>query len=125
MAKPATVERTRVTFLSDGDQCAGFLYRPANAAEPVPAVILSNGFSNTMDWIVPDYAERFAAAGFAALIFDYRYFGESDGQPRQLVSVDEQRADIHAALDFMRAQPGIDPDRVALWGTSLGGGHVI
>jgi acetyl esterase/lipase len=78
-----------------------------------------------MDWILPAYAERFAAAGFAALIFDYRYFGESEGLPRQLVSVKQQREDIRNAVDFARHCEGIDPRRIALWGTSLGGGHVI
>ena len=126
MVNPSAVfERTRVAFESDGIQCAGYLYRPAQAADPMPGVILANGFSNTMDWILPAYAEQFVAAGFAVLIFDYRYFGESEGEPRQLISVRRQREDIHAAIRFVRSQPGIDPNRIALWGTSLGGGHVI
>ncbi len=75
--------------------------------------------------ILPAYGERFATAGFAVLIFDYRYFGESEGQPRQLVSVERQREDLRSAIRFARNQAGIDPNRIALWGTSLGGGHVI
>lgn len=118
-------ERTRVTFESGGLNLAGYLYRPNHTGGSLPGVVLANGFSNTMDWLLPAYAERFAEAGFAALIFDYRYFGESEGQPRQLTSVKHQREDIHAAIHFMRRQPGIDPDRIVLWGTSLGGGHVI
>jgi pimeloyl-ACP methyl ester carboxylesterase len=86
---------------------------------------MANGFSGTMDWILPAYAERFAAAGLAVLLFDYRYFGESQGKPRQLVSVRRQREDIREAIAFIRGHSRIDPERVALWGTSLGGGHVI
>jgi pimeloyl-ACP methyl ester carboxylesterase len=78
-----------------------------------------------MDWIVPQFAKRFAEAGYAALIFDYRYFGESEGEPRQLVDIKQQREDIRAAVDFVRHQPTVDRKRAALWGTSLGGGHVF
>ena len=68
---------------------------------------------------------RFAEAGFAVLIFDYRYFGESEGRPRQLLLTRLQREDVQAAVRFARSQAGIDPNRIALWGTSLGGGHVF
>jgi pimeloyl-ACP methyl ester carboxylesterase len=71
------------------------------------------------------YAERFQAAGYACLVFDYRNFGDSEGQPRQLLDIDMQLADWAAAVDFARTLPGIDPKRIALWGTSFGGGHVI
>ena len=120
-----TLERTRVSFDSNGLKVAGYLYRPAGVFGKLPAVVMANGFSGTMDWLLPNYAERFAQAGFAVLMFDYRHFGESEGQPRQLVSVKYQREDIRAALRFARSHADIDPDRIALWGTSLGGGHVI
>lgn len=118
-------ERTRISFDSAGLHCAGYLYRPVDRGDRLPCVILANGFSNTMDWILPAYAERFAAAGFAVLIFDYRYFGESEGQPRQLIDVKQQREDIRSAIRFAHGLPGIDAGRIALWGSSLGGGHVI
>ena len=88
-------------------------------------MVMANGFSGTMDWILPSYAERFAVAGFAVLIFDYRFVGESEGQPRQLIDVKQQREDIRAATHFARRTEGIDPARIALWDTSLGGGHVL
>ncbi|MCE7984367.1 MAG: alpha/beta fold hydrolase [Caldilinea sp. CFX5] len=122
---PSPFARTRVAFVAGGVNCAGYLYRPAVAGGSTPCVVMANGFSNTMDWILPAYAERFAAAGFAVLLFDYRHFGESEGKPRQLVSVKRQREDIGAAIRFARAQADLDPNRIALWGTSLGGGHVI
>jgi dienelactone hydrolase len=118
-------ESTRVTFESGGLALAGYLYRPSGAEGTLPCVVMANGFTGTMDWVLAPYAARFAAAGFAALIFDYRYFGESEGRPRQLVSVRRQREDIRRAVAFARAREGIDPQRIALWGTSLGGGHVI
>ncbi len=71
------------------------------------------------------YAERFSAAGYACLVFDYRNFGDSEGQPRQLLDISMQLADWAAAVAYARTLPGIDPDRIGLWGTSFGGGHVI
>lgn len=119
------IECARVTFESRGVECAGCFYWPEKLGTPLPCVVLCNGFSGTMDWVLPQFAERFASAGIAAFVFDYRYFGESGGRPRQLISVRRQRQDIAAALCSVRAQPYIDPERIALWGTSMGGGHVI
>ncbi|MBF6339692.1 alpha/beta fold hydrolase [Nocardia abscessus] len=115
--------RTKVSFTVVGVRCVGYLYLPAESG-PVPCVVLCHGFSGTMDRLF-DYAERFAAAGFAALVFDYRGFGESDGEPRQLPDIDAQLADIAAAVDFAREHQRVDPGRVLLWGNSLGGAHVI
>ncbi|MFG3437590.1 alpha/beta hydrolase [Nonomuraea sp. NPDC047897] len=115
--------RTQASFTSAGVRCAGYLYLPADSG-PVPCVVLCHGFSGTMDRLF-DYAERFAAAGFAALVFDYRSFGESDGEPRQLPDVDGQLVDIRAAVAFARGHERVDPGRVLLWGNSLGGAHAI
>jgi uncharacterized protein len=120
-----TFKKTRITFVSKGVECAGHLYEPACATGKLPCVVMATGFSGTMDWLLPTYAERFVAAGFSVLMFDYRYFGESKGEPRQLVSVRRQRQDIREAIKFARNHPRIDAQRIALWGTSLGGGHVI
>ena len=78
-----------------------------------------------MDWIVPDFAERFAAGGLAALVFDYRYLGVSGGEPRQLIDTRRQRVDLRHAVEFARSRPDVDATRIALWGNSLGGSHVI
>jgi dienelactone hydrolase len=59
------------------------------------------------------------------LLFDYRHFGASDGEPRQLVSVRRQLQDYAAAIEFARALAGVDPARVAVWGTSFAGGHAL
>jgi dienelactone hydrolase len=71
------------------------------------------------------YVPRFTAAGLHVLLFDYRHFGESGGQPRQLLSIRRQLQDYAAALACMRKVPGVDPERVGLWGSSLAGGHVV
>lgn len=114
-----------VSFESHGSTIAGVLYLPADDGGPWPCVVLAHGFSGTMDWIVPDFAAAFARGGLAALIFDYRYMGSSEGEPRQLVDSRRQREDLHCAVEYARTLPQIDATRIALWGTSLGGGHVI
>jgi len=113
-----------VTFSSAGVPCAADLYRPDGAANAMPCVVLGHGFSGTKG-LARVYAEQFAAAGLAVLVFDYRHFGASGGEPRQIVDVGKQREDYHAAVHCARSHPGIDPERIALWGTSLSGGHVI
>jgi dienelactone hydrolase len=114
----------QVSFSSGGSRIAAELYLPAGPG-PYPAVVFAHGFSGTMDWILPDFASVFAAGGLAVLLFDYRHFGSSEGQPRQLVDTGRQLEDIRAALAYARAHEAIDARRIGLWGTSLGGSHVI
>ena len=86
---------------------------------------MAHGLSGTRNASLEPYAERFAAAGFCVLLFDYRYLGDSDGEPRQLISIPRQLEDWKSAIAFARAMPGVDPERIGLWGCSLSGGHVI
>ncbi|MDW7563743.1 alpha/beta fold hydrolase, partial [Klebsiella pneumoniae] len=73
----------------------------------------------------PALAARFVAEGYACLVFDYRYFGDSEGQPRQLLDIKSQLEDWKAAIAYARSLDKIDPNRVVIWGTSFGGGHVL
>ncbi len=115
----------RVWFDSGGLRCAADLYWPAGPENDVPCVVMGHGGSGTKRLGLPKYARRFAAQGVAALAFDYRGFGESEGVPRQVIDVAAQREDYRAAVRFVRRHRGVDPDRVAVWGTSLSGGHVL
>ncbi|WP_320670291.1 alpha/beta hydrolase [Patulibacter defluvii] len=117
-------ERSEVTFPSGGAQCAAYLYRP-DGDGPHPAVVMAHGFSATREERLPAYAERFAAAGFVVLAFDYRHFGASEGEPRQLLDIGKQHDDYRAALAYVRGLDGVDRERIALWGSSFSGGHVV
>jgi fermentation-respiration switch protein FrsA (DUF1100 family) len=121
----AMVSVRELFFDSGGARCAADLYWPDDAAGLLPCVVMGHGGSGTKRLGLPKYAQKFAAREMAVLVFDYRHFGESAGEPRQLIDIEQQRADYHAAISCARAQPGIDPDRIALWGTSLSGGHVL
>ncbi|MGK8464128.1 alpha/beta hydrolase [Nocardia cyriacigeorgica] len=115
----------RVGFRSGGIDCAATIYRDSAESER-PGVLLCPGFGGTQDTpSIEASARTFAAAGYVAVTFDYRNFGSSRGEPRQLVDISGQIADIHAATALTRELDEVDPDRVALWGTSLGGGHVV
>ena len=120
------MQRSDVTFHSSGTRCVAWLYRPAaNGGGPTPCVILAHGFSGVRDQRLDAYAERFAQGGLAALVFDYRYFGDSDGEPRQLLDIRRQLEDWRAAISYGRTLEGVDPARIAIWGTSFSGGHVM
>lgn len=119
------ITRTKVTFTSEGIQLTGYLFMPTKpTTAQLPCVVLGHGFTGTQDRLWGS-AERFAQEGLAALTFDYRNFGESGGEPRQVIRVKEQLADFRQAVAFARQHPHIDPSRVAVWGSSLGGGYVI
>jgi uncharacterized protein len=90
-----------------------------------PCVVLGHGFAGTVDSGLVPFAERLGAAGLDALAFDYRHFGASDGQPRQLLSVERQLEDYAAAIALARALELVDPARIAVWGSSYAGGHAV
>jgi uncharacterized protein len=90
-----------------------------------PCIVMAHGFAGTVDSGLLPFAERYAAAGFDTLAFDYRHFGASGGEPRQLVSVRRQLEDYAAAIAFARGLEGVDPERIVLWGSSFSGGHVV
>ena len=121
---PVPFIRTDLDFLSRGTRCAAWLYRPSDMPGP-PVVIMAHGFGAERDFRLPAFAERFAAAGMAVLLFDYRTFGASAGQPRNLISPWRQVQDWKAAIHCARQRDDVDASRMALWGTSYSGGHVI
>lgn len=116
---------TEETFTSQGTGCAARVYRPTSSSTPRPVVVMGHGFGGVRALRLYTYAEHFAAAGYLVVVFDYRGFGESQGEPRQILDVAMQHQDWRAALAFARQLPGAAADQVVAWGTSFGGGHVI
>lgn len=118
------MQRLDVQFPSHGLQCSAWLYLP-EGSKPAPVIVMAHGLGGTRAMRLGAFAERFCAAGYACLVFDYRHFGDSKGTPRQLLDVNKQLQDWKAAIAYARACTQVDGQRVVLWGTSFGGGHVL
>lgn len=124
MSSQQPFTRQDVSFSSGEDTCTAWLYLPKGVTSP-PVVILGHGLGATREMRLDSFAEEFAKAGIAALAFTYRHFGDSGGQPRQLLSIKRQLADWDAAIAHIKGRPDVDGSRVAVWGSSFGGGHAI
>lgn len=122
--RPYPFTRQDIRFDSGETYCSAWLYLPVGVEKP-PIVVLGHGLGAVREMRLDAFSERFAAAGIATLAFTYRYFGDSGGRPRQLMSVKRQLADWDAALDFVKGCADVDGRRVAVWGSSFGGGHAI
>jgi len=120
-------DRQELFFPSGADRCHAWLYLPDGATEatPAPVLVMGHGLGAIKEMRLAAFAERFQAEGYACLVFDYRHFGESGGEPRELLSITKQREDWRSAVAFVRTLPEVDPNSVVAWGTSFGGGHAI
>lgn len=139
-----------VRFVSEGVQCYGKLFLPKGftAESKALAVVLAPGWAET-ETAIEKYAARFASKGLVAMAIDYRGWGRSGayvypGDPvrwddrlrfsqhtakvrlrrRRLIPQD-QVLDIRNAVAYLQGEPGVDPARIGVWGTDMGGGHVI
>jgi len=122
---PACREQA-VEFYSDGLLLKGVLYLPGDGgpAGSHPGVVLCNGFTTVKELYLPPIARAMAEAGFVALAFDYRGFGESAGPPGRLFP-EEQVRDTRNAVTFLQTRPEVDGGRIGLFGTSFGGGIAV
>ncbi|GAB3697775.1 alpha/beta hydrolase [Halorubrum pallidum] len=112
-----------IAFDVDGETCRGTLYLPGGGPEDPPVVVMAPGLGAERSFGYPAVAERFADAGYAALCFDYRGFGASDGDA-QAVHPERQRDDYAAAIDRARRVDAVGSGLV-LWGSSLSAAHVL
>lgn len=105
------------------------LYTPDEGDGPWPVVVMGGGWCYVKELIMPEYAQYFLDAGCAALIFDYRHLGASDGEPRQHLHPWKQIADYRSAIDAIsyldEFHQDLDPERIGIWGISYSGGHVL
>jgi hypothetical protein len=118
--------RKDIEFDSMGLKCRGWLYLPdgVHRDSKLPVIIMAHGFSAVKEQILPEIAERFANADLAVVVFDYRFFGASAGEPRCQMFPLEMVEDYRNAITWARQQPNVDPSRVGIWGTSYSGGLV-
>jgi len=145
-----TVLQRDITLWSDGTRLSGVLLYPKERqkSEKLPAIVTCNGWGGTKAFLMRSgIAPRFAAAGYVVINYDYRNWGDSDSRLvvrgempeaekdgyvtvkaqaiREVVDPFDQQEDIDAAVSYVYGEPMVDADRIGIWGTSFGGGHVI
>jgi len=123
------IQELQVEFASHGTTVRAGHFLPANDSlqneAGTPCVVMAHGMGGTRAAGLEPFAQRFAEAGLHVLCFDYRYFGTSDGEPRQWLSVRKQLQDWAAAIDYARTLDGVDAKRIATWGSSFSGAHSV
>lgn len=117
--------RTEVAFTSKGETIRALFYTPDNGSGPFPAVVMAGGWCYVKELVQPDYAKYIVDAGFAALIFDYRRLGASEGQPRQHIDPFDQVEDYKNAISYLLTRDDVDSEHIGIWGISYSGGHVL
>jgi uncharacterized protein len=117
--------RRDIEFKADNATLRGWLYLPDGGGRPAPTIVMAHGFSAVKEMCLDRYAEVFAAAGMAALVYDNRNFGASDGDPRQEIDPWAQVRDYRHAISYAQTLPEVDRNRIGVWGTSVSGGHVL
>jgi fermentation-respiration switch protein FrsA (DUF1100 family) len=117
--------REDIEFNAEGVTLRGWLYLPDGREGPYPTVVMAHGFSAVKEMYLDTFAERFSEAGLAALVYDNRCFGASDGEPRLEIDPWAQVRDYRHAITFARTLPGVDANRIGVWGSSYSGGHVL
>ncbi|WP_301124942.1 alpha/beta hydrolase [Streptomyces cacaoi] len=119
--------RTDISFPSDRVVLRGWLFTPSGQrpAAGWPTVVAAEGFAGVKEVALETMGEAFARAGLATVAFDYPYFGESEGQPRQLIDPEAQVRAYRASIAFAATHPELDANRIGAWGASFAGGHVL
>ncbi len=118
------LDPTTVRFDSDGHSLEALYFRPEGEG-PFPCVVMAGGWCYVKELAQPTFAAALAAAGIAALVFDYRNFGGSEGEPRQHIDPAQQVADYRNAIDYVETLDDVDAGRIGVWGISYSGGHVL
>ena len=119
-----TATKTRFTFKSDDETLVGNLFLP-DGNEPAGVVIAVGPLTSVKEQAAGAYAQAMAARGHAALAFDYRYFGESDGEPRQFENPEANIEDIKNAATALLADDRLTDLPLFGLGVCFGAGPMV
>ena len=119
------MSRENVTFSSDGLPLSGHFYTPEGVEPPYATVVMAGGWCYVKELIQPEYAEFFVNAGMAALTFDYRNLGDSEGEPRQHMILGSRSTTSSTPSPTSVFERTSDRDKNGVWGISYAGGHVF
>lgn len=117
-----------VEFDAEGVTLRGLFFAAADVSGPAPCVVMTHGMGGEVTHFITGFAEAFADAGLAALVYDHRSWGASDaapGMPRNESDPWRQVRDYQHAITYVQNRADVDENRVGAWGTSLSAGHVM
>src|SRR4051794_21357144 len=117
--------RQDIEFDAEGTTLRGWLYVPDGAKGPAPTIVMCHGYSAVKEMYLDAFAEVFCEAGFAALLYDNRCLGASDGEPRTEIDPQAQVRDYRHAITYARSREEVDGDKIGVWGSSYSGAHVL
>lgn len=114
----------RVTFAAEGVTLFGRLYLSQQRAR-APAVIVTGSWTTVKEQMPANYAPHLAEAGYTVLTFDFRGFGESEGEPREVESAAQKARDIRAAVRFLQLNEHSDKDRIGVLPICASSGYTV
>lgn len=116
----------KIEFNSDGLILVGNLNIPGNfdPAKKYPTIIVDGSWTTVKEQMQGEYGQKLAKEGFITLVFDHRYYGESEGQPRFWENPNTKIADIKNAITYLETVPGVDANNIFLTGICASSGYM-
>lgn len=123
----AEVNMKKVSFESEGLTLVGHLYYPENyqAGQKYPALVVSGSWTTVKEQMAGLYAKELAEQGFITLAFDFRNFGESEGEPRFFENPALKTVDIKNAVTYLESLPEVSRDRIGAFGVCAGAMYTL
>lgn len=111
---------------SDHLTLRGWFCTPSFSSGKLPCLVMAHGFAAHKEFNLGTFAEYFTSnLPVAVLAYDHRCIGASEGEPRREIIPALQISDYSDAITFAQSLPEIDADKIAIWGSSYSGGHVL
>ncbi|MEO1516710.1 MAG: alpha/beta fold hydrolase [Bacteroidota bacterium] len=117
----------KITFQSEGLNIVGHLFHPANFQEGKthPAIIVSGSWTTVKEQMAGLYAQKLADKGFITLAFDFRNFGESEGEPRFYENPSMKQKDIQHAVTYLQSLDEVDNAKIGAFGVCAGAMYTL
>lgn len=125
--EPGKVNIRPVTYKLHGLDIVANVYTPANydPKKSYPALVVAHPNGGVKEQVAGLYAQHLAGEGYITIAMDAAFQGGSGGSPRSVDKPVFRTEDIHGAADFLLSYPGVDDDRLGLFGICGGGGYAL
>ena len=121
------IKMKRINFKSQGLNLVGNIYYPAEFQEnkSYPAIIVSGSWTTVKEQMAGLYAQKLAENGFITLAFDFRNFGESEGEPRFYENPSLKKEDIKNAVTYLQSLAEVDNEKIGAFGVCAGSMYTL